>query len=124
MRKFAEDAGGEMNEFQKTTLARYQELKADFQKIWESISDNVINYLAEIKRWALDAAEAIATAFRDVARGIDAAVVAGKRALGVAAETVGLGGKAGTSDFEYRQEALQIGRQRILDMRAAAEREA
>lgn len=124
VRKFAEDAGGEMNEFQKTTLARYQELKADFDAIWQSIRDNVINYLAEIKRWALEAAEAIATAFRDIARGIDAAMASGKRALGVAAETVGLGGKAGTSNFEYRQEALQIGRQRIIDMRAAAEREA
>ncbi|NUJ81823.1 hypothetical protein HUN39_17700 [Methylocystis sp. FS] len=123
VRKFAEDAGGEMNEFQKTTLARYQELKADFQKIWQSISDNVINYLAEIKRWALEAAEAVATAFRDVARGIEAAIASGKRALGMAAEAVGLGGKVGTSDFEYRQEALQIGRKKLLDMRAAAERE-
>lgn len=123
VRKFATDAGGEIDDFQKQTLARYQELKADFEKIWESIKDTVINYLSEIKHWAFDVAESISAAFRDIARGIDAAVASGKRAIGQAAETVGLGGKAGTSDFEYRQEALQIGRQRILDMRAASERE-
>ncbi|MBG0795069.1 hypothetical protein IYY11_17080 [Methylocystis sp. H62] len=123
VRKFAEDAGGEMNDFQKTTLARYQELKDDSQKIWQSISDNVINYLHGVKSGALEVANAIQSAFAEVLRKIEEIIAGGRRALGVAAEAVGLGGKAGTTAAQYRNEQEGIAKRRLNDLLLGAERD-
>lgn len=145
VRKFAEDAGGEISSFQAETLRRYQDLRKDVLAAWEAISTGAINYLSELKSWAISVAEAISAAFRDVMRGIDAAIAAGRRGLGIAAEAVGFGGKeyrgreglqralqdeeagkggkVGASDFEYRQAALEIGRKKVSDMLAAAGRD-
>lgn len=118
--KFATGTRGTIDQWGEETRRRFEDLKSDLLTIWNNISIGTINYLSEIKYWAVQVAEAIASAFRDVMRGIDTMIVGGKRALGVAAEAVGLGGKVGTSDFEYRQELLQIGRNKILAERAAA----
>jgi hypothetical protein len=118
--RFATGTRGTIDAWGEETRRRFEDLKLGLLKIWSDLSVGVINYLSEIKFWALQVAEAISAAFSDVMRGIEAAIAGGKRLLGQASEAVGLGGRVGTSDFEYRQEALQIGRKRILDMRAAA----
>jgi len=118
--KFATGTRGTIDQWGEETRRRYEDLKRDFLQIWNDIGVGTINYLSEIKSWALQVADAISSAFRDVMRGIEAAIASGKRLLGQASEAVGLGGKLGTSDFEFRQEALQIGRNKILAERASA----
>ncbi len=93
--KFATGTRGTIDAWGEETRRRFEDLKSGLLTIWSDIGSGIINYLSEIKYWAVQVAEAIASAFRDVMRGIDATIAAGKRALGQAAEAVGLGGKIG-----------------------------
>jgi hypothetical protein len=123
VRKFAEDAGGEMSDFQKTTLARYQELKEDFSKIWESIKDNAVNYLSEVKHWALTVADAIQTAFAELLRKIEEVIARARRAVGIAQEAVGLGVRPGFAEDRFRRDQEDIAKRRLNDALLDAERE-